>query len=130
MKQIVTSMSFVFDPGKHTHHPTGKSLTVPDQSLTVRQLFERYRVGRPLPDMGEGVFTGDGEESFVDIERMDKLQKLDFKRQLDDYVDEKSTELREAREARARELYDAKERELEELRKFREARIKESESGA
>lgn len=45
----------------------GPSLTVPDQSLTVREIFERFAVGAPLDIVDRGSDRGD-DEDFADYD--------------------------------------------------------------
>lgn len=91
--------------GHDIDEKTGKRIyiTLPDQSLTVKQMFERYRVGLPL--MGSGktpVYHMDDKGDAVYVPDMDKLDLAEIeelKRNLNDRVGE----LR----VKAKEEYDA-----------------------
>jgi len=47
MLKTVSKMSFQLSQ-RHMETPRGMSMTVPDEALTVRQIFERYVRGQPL----------------------------------------------------------------------------------
>lgn len=101
MSRIVVSTSFVFDIQRHAHHPAkGTSQTMPGQDISVRAMFSRFVQERPLPVVGQPYFSGDGEESFLDIDRMTLQEQLDLKRSVDAKVAAIQLELQEQEAAR------------------------------
>lgn len=60
---------------------TGPSLTVPDQSLSLKDLLERYVMGQNVETF-KGVYNGDQDDIPENIDRMDHLEKLDLARQV------------------------------------------------
>lgn len=48
-------------------HPSGESMTIPEQSLTVREIFERYRIGAPLDIAARDLDVGP-DEDFADYD--------------------------------------------------------------
>lgn len=113
-------------------HPKGKSMAVPDDSYTIRELIERFQNGIPLSQhMGNFDENVEGEEADHDDQDLEKFNKMD--------IAEQSEILREARELMLTER-EKKERDLqakrqaEEDRRFNEAiaeamRKREEESG-
>lgn len=70
VKKIVLQTPGTFDPGMHRKERViGKSETVPDQSMTVRQLYERFTVGGQLPPERVPVFL-DGDLDSDDLEKL------------------------------------------------------------
>ena len=59
------------------------SLTVPNQSMTVRELFDRFSSGRNM-DVGSGYYTVD--EDFPDVGKMDKIQMAEFSARLKETI--------------------------------------------
>lgn len=43
-------------------HPAGESMTIPEQSMSVREIFERYRIGAPLDIVARDIDSGDDED--------------------------------------------------------------------
>lgn len=55
-------------------HPIGQSLTVPDQTMSMKTIFERYVRGRPLDaSVREPIYYGDDLE-LPDVKRMDLVE--------------------------------------------------------
>lgn len=54
------------------------SLTVPDQSIPLKVLIERYR--RDGTEVLKGIYTGDDDTLPVGFEKLDKMQRIDFMR--------------------------------------------------
>lgn len=70
VKKIVLQSPFTFDPAVHRKERViGKSETVPDQSMTVRQLYERFTVGGQLPPERVPVYV-DGDLDSDDLEKL------------------------------------------------------------
>lgn len=67
--------------------PEGKSLTVPDMSMSLKTLVERYTRSGQLGDVAllEPVFLGDSEE-VPPIERMTPQERLDYAREIKSYI--------------------------------------------
>jgi hypothetical protein len=52
---------------------TGKSLTIPDQTMTIQEIMTKYAQGIPFDITKEGQFHG--EEFIPDIDRMDLSER-------------------------------------------------------
>lgn len=80
-----------------------KSMTVPDQTLTIRQLLERYTTGGSVATFTP-VYNGD--EEFAEFEKMDKLDKLMYAQELEEGIQEfrrtKAVQREEAKKAAAK----------------------------
>lgn len=68
------------------------SLTVPDQTLSLRQLLERYTRGQGISIKRDVTYS---EEDFTDLEKMDKFERADLKSQNQQYIDELRQELQQ-----------------------------------
>lgn len=55
----------------------GKSMTIPDQSYTVKQLFERFRKGLPVDTMNREAIYSQHEDDEIDLEKLSGLSKMD-----------------------------------------------------
>lgn len=56
----------------------GKSMTIPDQSYTVKQLFERFRKGLPVDTLNrEAVWNTSDESLEVDLEKVGRMSAMD-----------------------------------------------------
>ena len=63
----------------------GVSCTLPNQSMTVKEIYNRYVVGAPLPPMSVREWNSDPEDSRVvvpDFSKMDLADIADYKRLL------------------------------------------------
>lgn len=106
---IRTVRSYVPDPlSRET--PEGNSLTIPDMSMSLKTLVDRYTRSGQLGDvpMFEGVYDGD-----VDVphfERMTPQQKLEYARNLQSSIAEMRADLvrknKEAKDIEAKALED------------------------
>lgn len=78
---------------------TEPSLTVPDQTLSMRQILERYYRGEAV-SIYEPVYSDD--EDVPDVEKMDKLEKLDLLRDVKEGISEIQDRMaaKKAKEAR------------------------------
>jgi len=63
----------------HLEHPTGVSMTVPDQSMSIRYLFEKHVDGRHY----EGTYD---DEADFDSEDLSKLGSEDPLLEIDDFL--------------------------------------------
>lgn len=67
-KFIRTSMNFVFaDDSGDYETPVGVSRTVPDMSMSLRELLEKHTRGFPVPQF-QGVYS---DEELPDLDRLD-----------------------------------------------------------
>lgn len=66
------------------------SLTVPDQTLSLRQLLDRYTRGQGISIKRDATYS---EEDFTDLEKMDKFERADLKAQNQEYIDELRQEI-------------------------------------
>lgn len=60
---------------------TQPSLTIPDQSLSLRDLLERYVMGQNVEKFAT-VYNGDEDLVPLGIDRMDKMEKTDLARNI------------------------------------------------
>lgn len=56
----------------------GVSLTIPNQSMTVKEIYNRYVVGAPLPSMSQRNLTSDPEELWDVVPDFDKMDLADI----------------------------------------------------
>lgn len=68
---------------EYQEHPRGVSITVPDQALSMRQLLTRYTRGQDIT-----VFDTqyDGDNDLPDVSRLDKLDIIDLKRDVEETI--------------------------------------------
>lgn len=66
---------------------TQASQTIPDQSLTMRQLFDRYAKGLPL-EAKDPVYYGEDDE-IPDFKKMDLTEIDEYKKNLSADIEEK-----------------------------------------
>lgn len=61
---------------------TKPSQTIPDQTMSIQTIMDRYARGLPLGGQREPVYNGDGDEAdmVMNYERMNKLEKIEFQR--------------------------------------------------
>lgn len=72
----------------------GPSLTVPDQSMPLREIIERYSVGQPVSlNAKQPIFNGD-ESPFID---RDVLNSMDLAER-EDYFDSLQVKLKDLRQ--------------------------------
>jgi len=120
--RIMLPLEFIFDCNEHAHTVSGISETVPDQALSVRELYSRYTItNRPMPVIGQPFYNGDDENSFIELESLTIQEKLDMKREVDQFVTETTTNLQRAQDARVLADKQAKEAELKALRDFKKS---------
>lgn len=71
-----TPYNFDSNDPKHYETPTGVSMTVPDMSYSIQDLFERYRVGIP-PEVALRPEYPDGDNpDFDDLSPIETAQDL------------------------------------------------------
>lgn len=63
--------------GAHLERGSGKSTAIPDQSLSVKQLIDRYAKGLPLGGAKMPVYDGD-EDFYPDPQSMDISERIIF----------------------------------------------------
>jgi hypothetical protein len=110
-----------YTPTNSNEKRTGQRLTVPDQSLTVKEILSRFTRGQRIPDAAVGYYDAENdplELDGVNIETLDLSQKYDLL----------EAQRRKARTMKAR--YEKQERDTynETLRKEGEARVKQPEA--
>lgn len=59
-----------------------KSITVPGESLTVKEILKRHLSGRPLPQGRMPIYDSENDIRIPDLEKMDKMQVADLHRQM------------------------------------------------
>lgn len=94
---------------------TQPSMTVPDQSLSVKELMERYAKGLPLE--GEKVSYYHGEEFVPDLKKMDLSEIDDLKAQNAENIINMQKDIqakrKSAAEKKQRELWEKEQKEKE-----------------
>lgn len=84
-----------------------KSLTLPDQTLPLRTILERYARGIPINSVPLLEDTDEEDEDYHEFTKLDKIEKVQYVRDYGEYVktlkDRAAKEEREAAEAKARE---------------------------
>lgn len=60
----------------HLEHPKGVSMTVPDESLTIKEILERFRRGQPLSIHTRDVLY-DPESNF-DSQDLEEVSRMDI----------------------------------------------------
>lgn len=77
--RVLSQACYVFDRNRHAETNTGVSETVPNEAMTIRQIFDRFRKGMPLgAQERQGSFTSDGSDHDFDAPDLDKLKESDF----------------------------------------------------
>lgn len=81
---------YILNPYRETEKtrekPRGKKLTIPDQSLTVKEIMARFTRGQRIPDQMIGYYDEDYDPLGLDgtnIETLDLSQKYELKRALE-----------------------------------------------
>lgn len=70
MKSVILQSPFTFDPTLHKGEVfVGKSLTVPDESYSVRELYERFTTATPV-DGAKTPIWFDGDHDSDDLEKL------------------------------------------------------------
>lgn len=72
---------------------TEPSETLPDQSMSVSEIFRRYAMGLPLGGQREGIYNEENE-SLMNYERMDKIEKIEVQRRYQQRLREIDEDLR------------------------------------
>lgn len=90
-----------------------KTKTIPDQSMTIRQIVERYVKGVPVDIVQrDPVFMDQNEHDFEKLSRMDFAEKSELANAIAAEAQQKKEEANEAvrrtREERAQQAADAK----------------------
>ena len=88
---------------KEYEMPVGVSKTIPDQTMTLRELLERF--ARGLPISGEKFPIYHGEEEMPNLKTMDLSEIADLRADLDAFIEEKKMEYQtEEEEKRQQEI--------------------------
>lgn len=113
---------------KQIEKPTGVSNTVPNQSLTIQEIYRRYASGRPLTGVKTPIFDDDGEghelgfDDFLpDMSKMDLADRQALLEAAKEHMDDVKRRLNATAEARKRQK--------EEKEKEQEKRLKALEAG-
>lgn len=80
---------FNYDPHESSRYETVDpvSVTVPDMSMTVRELYSRFVRKQELPEL-PGYYDSDLNipEDFPDVAKLDRTEKIELGRQLGDSI--------------------------------------------
>lgn len=79
---------------------SGKSVTVPNQTLSLKTLIERFTRGQSVATFAP-VFNGSDDVSRIPIERMTKQEKIELARNLKQNIAEKQQNMIQANKQRA-----------------------------
>jgi hypothetical protein len=60
------------------------SMTVPDQSLSIKEILSRFTSGRPLPSLGTPEYFGD--MMVPDLKKMDLTEIAEYQEDLKGYI--------------------------------------------
>lgn len=88
-------LRYVPVPGEVNNNP---SMTVPDMSLSVQEILQRYAQGRPLSVSSNLHFTGD--DYTPDVRKMDLTELEDMRRQNAERINELQQKLVEAKKSK------------------------------
>ena len=80
-----------------------RSITVPGESMTVKEILKRHASGRPIPAGRMPIYDSDQELRIPDLEKLDKMQIEDLKRQMDEAQAEKQRQAKVIEEELAKE---------------------------
>lgn len=72
--KLICSLDFVLGP-EHMEHPKGKSMTLPDEAYTIRELLEKFSRNQRMDEL-ERAGTYDSAPSF-DSEDLSKVRDMD-----------------------------------------------------
>lgn len=90
----------------------GKSLTVPNQSMTIKEMVARHRKGLPIDESRGALYQGD--ELVADISQMDLIDRQQYIDSVADALVEVKERLREAAKSKSeKELIDRVEFEVQ-----------------
>jgi hypothetical protein len=81
----------------------GKSLTIPDQTMSIEQIMKRYAAGMSLGGTNK-VPIYNGEEDVPDFKRMDLAEIEEYKRGLKQYIQERQINIEETRRNQTSEI--------------------------
>lgn len=116
---------------KRYETPSGESQTVPNQSLTIQEIYKRYASGRPLmgninpvyDDDGTGKITLDFDDYMPDLSRMDLADRQSIMEQAKAELDEVKKRLNATASARKQQS-DKREKELlDRIKKLEEGKV-------
>jgi hypothetical protein len=62
------------------------SMTIPDQTMSIREIMNRYARGLPIAGEKFPLYEGDDDENLPDLSRMDKIEKIEATRRIQDEV--------------------------------------------
>lgn len=79
MKILVNHFNYHAYGNPSAEKPVGASLTVPNHTLGLKELLERYTMGGEVYTQ-EAIF--DGDEPVPDLVRMDPMERLDLARSI------------------------------------------------
>lgn len=77
------------------------SLTVPGQTLSLRDLLDRYVRGGEVATFNP-VYTGE-EEDYPDLERMSEMDRIDYANELKAYIEDERVKIVKRRGAKKEE---------------------------
>lgn len=121
MKQRIRSTTPFRLTKKDGENPTGKSLTVQGEALTIGEILEKWTYGINGIDLERDTIDGDENAEFDDIDlekltRADLATKFNIPREAAEKLNQAADLIRKARAAEEKKAKDAEAAELKELR--------------
>lgn len=83
----------------------GESMTVPDEALSVQELYLNYSRGLPLPQTRQGTYS---DEYFPDIRTLDLVDRQEIAEAADEVADKYMKETKKKEEHEKEQKYRAK----------------------
>jgi len=113
---------------------TQPSLTVPNQSMTIREIYQRYASGRSLSGVANPVYDYDGNSKYEidfddympDISKMDLADRQEIMESAKEQLDEVKKRLNAVAAARKREASDKEAELLKKIKKLEENQATQS----
>lgn len=103
---------------------TMPSQTVPDQTMSLKELLERYARGLPIDGDNFPVYNGD-DEYLPDLKKMDLSEIADLKEEVQNAIKEQKADLLEKQHEETR-----KQNEIEQRKLFKKWQDEENEANA
>lgn len=106
MIKPVNWFSFSARGNRRFESNSGVSLTVPDMTLSLRDLLNRHNSGGKVKTF-EGVYVPPDSAIPLNLERMDKIERAQLGKDLADFVTTTRGRIVSARQKRERDAHDA-----------------------
>jgi len=98
-RETITINPLDFDPGYFGEFNNSPSLTVPDQTLSIREILDRYARGLPTEGMSNGLYDDnlneDDPDYLPDPRRLDLAEREQYKQMITSELQELKNKLNE-----------------------------------